>query len=92
MLLEQRKIPIVLVSRCFNGIAQDVYGYEGGGKQLKEMGVIFSNGLNGPKARIKLLVALQVTTIMMSCSNYLIISKTTHRSLCVVFVDNMRSN
>jgi L-asparaginase len=61
-LLLERKIPIVLVSRCFNGIAQDVYGYEGGGKQLKEMGVIFSNGLNGPKARIKLLAALQVTT------------------------------
>ncbi|WP_078413622.1 asparaginase [Priestia abyssalis] len=55
-------IPIVLVSRCFNGIVQDVYGYEGGGKQLKELGVIFSNGLNGPKARLKLLVALEVTT------------------------------
>jgi L-asparaginase len=52
------KIPVVLVSRCFNGIAQDIYGYAGGGKQLKEMGVIFSNGLNGQKARLKLLVAL----------------------------------
>ncbi|WP_113928671.1 asparaginase [Bacillus sp. P14.5] len=51
-------IPVVLVSRCFNGIAQDIYGYAGGGKQLKEMGVIFSNGLNGQKARMKLLVAL----------------------------------
>ncbi|HWO95716.1 MAG TPA: asparaginase [Bacillus sp. (in: firmicutes)] len=60
--LIQKGIPIVLVSRCFNGIAQDIYGYEGGGKQLKEMGVIFSNGLNGPKARLKLLVALEVTT------------------------------
>lgn len=60
--LIQKGIPIVLVSRCFNGIVQDVYGYEGGGKQLKEMGVIFSNGLNGPKARLKLLVALEVTT------------------------------
>ncbi|GMB07850.1 asparaginase [Thermolongibacillus altinsuensis] len=54
-------IPVVLVSRCFNGIVQDIYGYEGGGKQLKEMGVIFSNGLNGQKARIKLLVALEQT-------------------------------
>ncbi|OZM57252.1 L-asparaginase [Lottiidibacillus patelloidae] len=59
-LLEQ-DIPIVLVSRCFNGIVQDVYGYDGGGKQLKEMGMIFSNGLNGQKARIKLLVALETT-------------------------------
>ncbi|TYR82566.1 asparaginase [Priestia megaterium] len=57
--LLERNIPIVLVSRCFNGIAQDVYGYDGGGKQLKELGVIFSNGLNGQKARIKLLAALQ---------------------------------
>ncbi|MBP0724227.1 asparaginase [Bacillus sp. RG28] len=54
-------IPIVLVSRCFNGITQDVYGYEGGGKQLKNMGLIFSNGLNGQKARIKLLIALSIT-------------------------------
>ncbi|WP_163101019.1 asparaginase [Peribacillus alkalitolerans] len=54
-----KDIPIVLVSRCFNGIAEDVYGYEGGGKQLKDYGVIFSNGLNGQKARIKLLIALE---------------------------------
>ena len=59
--LIEAKIPIVLVSRCFNGIVQDVYGYDGGGRQLKELGVIFSNGLNGQKARLKLLVALQTT-------------------------------
>lgn len=51
-------IPVVLVSRCFNGIVQDVYGYEGGGKQLHDLGAIFSNGLNGQKARIKLMVLL----------------------------------
>lgn len=56
--LISENIPVVLVSRCFNGIVQDIYGYEGGGKQLKELGVIFSNGLNGQKARLKLLVAL----------------------------------
>ncbi|WP_155890993.1 asparaginase [Ectobacillus panaciterrae] len=54
-------VPVVLVSRCFNGIVQDVYSYEGGGKQLKEMGAIFTNGLSGQKARIKLLVALEVS-------------------------------
>ncbi|WP_071395615.1 asparaginase [Bacillus tuaregi] len=54
-------IPIVLVSRCFNGIAEDTYSYEGGGSHLKELGVIFSNGLNGQKARIKLLIALATT-------------------------------
>ncbi|WP_202080038.1 asparaginase [Caldalkalibacillus salinus] len=54
-------IPIVLVSRCFNGIVQSTYGYDGGGKQLKDLGVIFSNGLNGPKARLKLMVSLEIT-------------------------------
>lgn len=51
-------VPIVLVSRCFNGIVEDVYDYLGGGHYLKKKGVIFSNGLNGQKARIKLLLAL----------------------------------
>ncbi|MBM7701699.1 asparaginase [Metabacillus iocasae] len=60
--LLDKHIPIVLVSRCFNGIAQDVYGYEGGGKQLKDLGLIFSNGLSGQKARIKLLTALEQTS------------------------------
>jgi L-asparaginase len=59
--LIDKNIPVVLVSRCFNGIVQDVYSYEGGGKQLKNMGVIFTYGLNAQKARIKLLVGLEVT-------------------------------
>ena len=46
------------VSRCFNGVAQAVYNYEGGGVQLKKMGIIFCQGLNGQKARIKLQVGL----------------------------------
>ncbi|WP_186577826.1 asparaginase [Aquibacillus kalidii] len=54
-------VPIVLVSRCFKGIVQPTYSYNGGGKQLKDMGVIFTNGLTGPKARIKLLIALEIT-------------------------------
>lgn len=54
-------IPIILVSRCYQGIVQPTYGYEGGGKQLKAMGIILANGLTGPKARIKLLIALEKT-------------------------------
>lgn len=60
----KNNIPVVIVSRSFAGIVQEVYGYEGGGKHLKELGVIFSNGLNGQKARIKLLVALAKTDNM----------------------------
>lgn len=51
-------IPIVIVSRSFNGIVSPTYAYDGGGYQLAQQGFIFSNGLNGPKARLKLLVAL----------------------------------
>ncbi|MDU6029601.1 MAG: asparaginase, partial [Staphylococcus epidermidis] len=54
----KNKIPLVLVSRSFNGIVSPVYAYEGGGADLKNNDVIFSNGLNGPKARLKLLVGL----------------------------------
>lgn len=54
----ENNIPVVLVSRCFEGRVSDSYGYEGGGKQLREMGVIFGDTLPGQKARIKLMVAL----------------------------------
>lgn len=53
-----RGVPVVLVSRCFNGVAEDVYDYDGGGIQLKKMGISFCQGLNGQKARIKLIVGL----------------------------------
>ncbi len=56
--LLSQKIPVVLVSRCFNGTAESVYDYEGGGVRLQKMGAIFCHGLNGQKARIKLLVGL----------------------------------
>lgn len=56
--LLEANIPVVLVSRAFHGVTQDVYDYLGGGKELKQQGVIFTTGLSGQKARIKLLVLL----------------------------------
>lgn len=56
--LLNNNIPIVLVSRAFNGVTQDVYDYVGGGKQLHDKGVIFTTGLSGQKARLKLMVLL----------------------------------
>lgn len=56
--LIDREIPIALVSRCSNGIAEDIYDYQGGGVGLKKMGVIFTQGVNGPKARIKMIVGI----------------------------------
>lgn len=55
------KRPVVLVSRCPEGRALDTYAYEGGGKQLHDMGVIFGEDLTGQKARIKLMLALGLT-------------------------------
>ena len=51
-------IVTVIVSRSFNGIVGGYYDYRGGGYELKSKGIIFSNGLNGQKARLKLLLAL----------------------------------
>ncbi|MFA6234816.1 MAG: asparaginase [Bacteroidota bacterium] len=55
-------IPVVLVSRCPRGITDDVYGYYGAGRNLHAAGVIFAPYLNGQKARIKLMLALAVST------------------------------
>lgn len=61
--LISQNVPIVLVSRSYNGIAQPVYGYEGGGKKLEELGVLFAHGLSGQKARIKLLIGLSDSSL-----------------------------
>ena len=55
-------LPVVLVSRCLRGRVFDSYGYEGGGKQLRGLGLIFGNFLSGQKARIKLMVGLGATS------------------------------
>ena len=52
------EIPVVVVSRCFEGRVFESYVYEGGGKQLKNLGVIFGDTLPGQKARIKLILAI----------------------------------
>jgi len=55
------RIPVVLVSRCPEGRVAPAYGYEGGGQMLQQIGVIPGGELPGPKARIKLMVALGAT-------------------------------
>lgn len=57
-----KKIPVVLVSRCPAGETLDIYGYPGAGKWLKKEGVIFSDYLNGQKARIKMMICLGITS------------------------------
>ena len=54
----ENKIPVILTSRCFEGRVFGSYGYEGGGMQLKNSGVIFGESMPSQKARIKLLLML----------------------------------
>ena len=54
----QQGMAVVIASRCPSGRVYDGYGYEGAYKDLIEAGVVFAEGLNGQKARVKLMVAL----------------------------------
>lgn len=54
----ERGTVVVIASRCPTGRAYDSYGYEGAYKDLVKAGAVFAEGLNGQKARIKLMVAL----------------------------------
>lgn len=54
-------VAVVIVSRCYQGRVLDSYGYHGGGKELRNLGIIFGDNLPGQKARIKLMLALSVT-------------------------------
>lgn len=56
------KKPVVLTSRCYEGLVlEDSYAFPGSEKDLRDLGVIVAPGLNGPKARIKLILALSYT-------------------------------
>ncbi len=54
-------IAVVLTSRCYQGRVLDSYGYHGGGKELRNLGIIMADILPGQKARIKLILALSNT-------------------------------
>jgi L-asparaginase len=57
----ENNIPVVLVSRCPAGETDNIYSYPGAGKHLHNLGVMFTDFLNGQKARIKLMLALGKT-------------------------------
>lgn len=52
--------PVVITSRSLRGRVLDTYAYDGGGHELREMGVIFGDHLTGQQARIELMLALGV--------------------------------
>lgn len=53
-------IPVVLATRCIEGGVWPIYGYPGGGADLKSKGVILSRRMGGPRARLRLMLALSV--------------------------------
>jgi len=57
-------IPVVLSTRCIEGGVWPVYGYPGGGADLQDKGVILCGRLGGPKARVRLMCALGLTSDM----------------------------
>lgn len=54
-------VVVVVVSRCYSGRVYVSYGYAGGGKELSDLGVIMGGDMRGPKARLKLMLALGKT-------------------------------
>ena len=51
-------VAVVIASRCPSGRVWDTYGYPGAYRTLADLGCLFAEGLNGQKARIKLMVVL----------------------------------
>lgn len=54
----QRRTMVCITTRCGAGALGDEYGYVGGYHDLRRLGALFGHHLNGPKARIKMMVAL----------------------------------
>ena len=63
-------IPVVLASRCLGGRVLDVYGYAGSARHQKELGIILAGEISGPKARIKLILALGLTNDSAQLAGY----------------------
>ncbi len=51
-------VSVVIASRCPSGRVWDGYGYPGAYRTLADLGCLFAEGLNGQKARIRLMVVL----------------------------------
>jgi L-asparaginase len=51
-------MPVVIASRCPSGDLYDSYAYAGAYGSLADLGCLFAGGLNGQKARIRLMVVL----------------------------------
>ncbi len=66
----KKGIPVVVTSRCFKGRVAPVYGYSGGGADLRKRGAILSEHPLSQKARIKLMVVLGKTNNLEEIREY----------------------
>lgn len=57
----EKGVIVTIVSRCPSGRVLGTYGYDGGGKNLRDGGAFFGTNLNGQKTRIKLMLAMAYT-------------------------------
>jgi len=57
-----KKVVVVISTRVPNGRVLPVYGYQGGGKVLKDLGAVMADNLSPQKARILTMLALQKTS------------------------------
>ena len=55
-------VPVIVTSRCPFGSPRSPYGGPGGGASLDGLGVLRAGHLNGPKARLALMVGLHETS------------------------------
>jgi L-asparaginase len=58
----EHAVPVLIASRCTAGSVAPRYGYEGGARDLQNLGVMLAADLGGPKARILLMIALGLTS------------------------------
>lgn len=66
----QAGIPVVLATRVPGGRVVPAYSYEGSALSMKEANIILADEINGPKARIKLMLALGITTDIEELKKY----------------------
>jgi len=59
-----RGVPVVVASRCPSGRVWDGYGYPGAYRSLLDQGCLVAEGINGQKARIRLMVVLAAAKTM----------------------------
>lgn len=65
-----RGIPVVITTRAGAGDLGDEYGYVGAYHDLRRLGCLFAPGLNGPKARVKLMLALGAVKVADDVRHY----------------------